>query len=124
LLGSKLARLLIDHAQRAEVVAVLRPEGTDCIEAQPEFSRDEGIRKRAWIDLRVSDDPDLVCEYGRRAEPGVTVDLLDALEPRTDLNQIRSWSTRLTIAIGISSIRLARRVMRSNDPSGGVSSTP
>lgn len=81
MLGSKLARLLIDHAQRAEVVAVLRPEGTACIEAQPEFSRDEGIRKRAWIDLRVPDDPDLVSEYGRRAEPGVTVDLLDALEP-------------------------------------------
>ncbi len=122
MLNSELARLLIDDAQGAEVVAVLRPEGTACVEAQPEFSRDEGIR--AWIDLRVFDDPGLVCEYCRGAEPGVTVDLLDALEPLTDLNQIRSWSTRLTIAIGISSIRLARRVMRSNEPSGGVSSTP
>jgi hypothetical protein len=38
-------------------------------------------------------------------------------------HQIRSWSTMLMIEIGTSKNRAARAVMRSNDPSGGVSIT-
>jgi hypothetical protein len=41
--------------------------------------------------------------------------------PWCDLNQIRSSSTRLTIAIGTENKSAAMAAIRSNDPSGGVS---
>jgi hypothetical protein len=42
-------------------------------------------------------------------------------KPWRDLNQIRSSSTRLTIAIGTENRSAAMAATRSNDPSGGVS---
>src|SRR6267143_3866810 len=44
-----------------------------------------------------------------------------ASSPWRDLNQMRSWSTRLIRAIGTRNSSAARAVMWSNDPSGGVS---
>jgi hypothetical protein len=41
--------------------------------------------------------------------------------PWCDLNQMRSWSTMLIMEMGALNRRAAMEVMRSNEPSGGVS---
>ena len=66
------ARRRVHDADRANPDARAQDEGSACVEADTEFTRDHGIVGKARIGRRVFDDEDIVGEDGIRAESDVS----------------------------------------------------
>jgi hypothetical protein len=74
---AQLPRLLVDHAQRPEVEAILRGQRHSGVEAQAELARHQRIGECPGVDGRVLEQPRAMLQDRRRAHAVLAIDLLD-----------------------------------------------
>lgn len=70
------SRFEVDHAEGAEIEAVVSAQGNRQVEAQPHIASHQGIGQGPRIAQRVAHDIGLVFKDCRGAQTGLAVDLL------------------------------------------------
>jgi hypothetical protein len=112
--------LVVNDAQGAQVVAVAGALRNTDVELQAELAGHQGVGQGSRVRLCVLDDPRLILMNGGRAQAWFPVDVAD-FNAMVRLNQMRSWSTTLTIAIRTEKSRAATAGILLKAPSSGVS---